>query len=64
VLPWDECPGAAGSAARLVGQPVGALRRIVGDELRGTSTCTHLNDLLRSLADVPHLVALLPTPGR
>ncbi len=59
VLPWTECPSAAGSAARLVGRTVGELRRVVGDELRGTSTCTHLNDLLRSLADVPHLAALL-----
>src|SRR5262245_47749571 len=59
VLPWTECPSAAASAARLVGRPVGALRRVVGDELRGTSVCTHLNDLLRSLSDVPYLAALL-----
>ena len=59
VLPWTECPSAAASTARLVGRPVGALRRVVGEELRGTSVCTHLNDLLRALSDVPHLAALL-----
>lgn len=58
-LPWGECPSAAGSAARLVGQPAGSLRDHVRTDLRGTSTCTHLNDLLRSLADVPALASRL-----
>jgi len=62
VLPWGECPTAAGSAGRLVGRPVGDVRAVVGAELRGTSTCTHLNDLLRSLADVPHLADLAGPP--
>ena len=39
---------------------VDAARRYVGREFRGTSTCTHLNDLLRSLADLSALLALLP----
>jgi hypothetical protein len=59
VLPWIECPRAAASAGRLVGRSVGELRRMVRDELSGTSTCTHLNDLLRSLADIAPLAALL-----
>jgi len=56
VLPWDECPGAASSAGRLVGRRVADLRALVKDELVGTSTCTHLNDLLASLSQADHLV--------
>jgi hypothetical protein len=55
VLPWPECPGAVASAARIVGQPVRRLRAMVAEELTGTSTCTHLNDVLRSLAGVTAL---------
>jgi hypothetical protein len=43
VLPV-ECPVAAASALRLVGQHVSSVRDIVRAEFRGTSTCTHLND--------------------
>jgi hypothetical protein len=60
VLPWVECPDAAASATRLDGLAVGDLRRFVARELRGTSTCTHLNDLLRSLGHLGPLVAGLP----
>ncbi|HVB90511.1 MAG TPA: DUF2889 domain-containing protein [Acidimicrobiales bacterium] len=55
VLPWAECPSAAGSAARLVGRRVSDLRALVKNELVGTSTCTHLNDLLASLSQADHL---------
>jgi hypothetical protein len=58
-LPWPECPQAAASASRLEGQPVGELRDFVRQDLSGTTTCTHLNDLLRSLADVATLAAIL-----
>jgi hypothetical protein len=61
VLPWVECPAAALSASRLVGLPVSGLRRHVRDTFLGTSTCTHLNDTLRSLEDIP---ALLKLAGR
>ena len=54
-LPAPECPSAALSAERLVGRRVVDLRHWVRDEMTGTSTCTHLNDLFRSLADVRHL---------
>ena len=57
VLPWVECPVAAASADRLAGQPVATVRDFVRSSLRGTSTCTHLNDLLRSLGDVATLAA-------
>ena len=57
VLPWPECPQAAGSAGRLVGSPVRELRADVRAGFVGTTTCTHLNDQLRSLTDVPALAA-------
>jgi hypothetical protein len=44
---------------RLVGRPVEAVRDVVRAELRGISTCTHLNDLLRSLGDVAALMATI-----
>lgn len=54
-LPWPECPGALASAQRIVGRRVDDLPGWVRAELAGTSTCTHLNDLLRSLAGVAAL---------
>lgn len=57
VLPWVECEAAPPSAQRLVGRTVDGLRPRVRAELTGPSTCTHLNDTLRSLEDV---VALAP----
>ncbi len=59
-LPWPECPGAIASADRIVGEPVASLRPKVHAELRGTTTCTHLNDVLRSLAGVTALARALP----
>ncbi len=59
VLPWQECPAAAASAGWAVGVPLGELRGRARGELRGVGTCTHLNDVIRSLADLPHL----PLPG-
>jgi hypothetical protein len=59
VLPWMECPGAVASTERLAGLPVDGLRTWVRREMTGASTCTHLNDTLRSLGDVATLVALL-----
>lgn len=61
VLPWLECPAAAASAERLVGKRVGELKSVVRQEFRGTSTCTHLNDLLRSLANVEPMADQLAT---
>jgi len=60
VLPWQECPGAAQSAARITGMTLPELHSRVRRELHGTSTCTHLNDLLRSIADAHSLIDLLP----
>lgn len=61
VLPWAECPAAADSAQRLNGHHVDELRDLVRAEFRGTTTCTHLNDLFRSLADLGPLARLLPS---
>ncbi|HEX3960578.1 MAG TPA: DUF2889 domain-containing protein [Trebonia sp.] len=61
VLPWSECPQAAASAGRLAGQSLPGLRERVRTDFVGISTCTHLNDQLRSLADVIALAeACLP----
>jgi hypothetical protein len=59
VLPWLECPGALASASRLVGATLDEVAGVVRRELVGVVSCTHLNDTLRSLAD---LDALLPSP--
>lgn len=55
VLPYAECPTAAANVHRLVGEDVSALRFAVLRTLAGTSGCTHLNDCLRALAEVPQL---------
>src|SRR5690606_35698587 len=52
VLPWYECPWAAGSVQAIVDHDVRTLRELVSGSMRGTSTCTHLNELTRTLADV------------
>jgi hypothetical protein len=52
VLPWTECPAALASAQRVVGVALDDLPAVVRADFRGTSTCTHLNDTLRSLADL------------
>lgn len=57
VLPWQECPGAVASAGRIAGMTLSELHFRVRQELFGTSTCTHLNDLLRSVADAEALIA-------
>lgn len=59
VLPWTECPQALASASRLVGMGADDLRATVRADFVGTSTCTHLNDVLRSLADLPILAEYL-----
>ncbi|WP_031936758.1 DUF2889 domain-containing protein [Prescottella defluvii] len=51
VLPWFDCPGAVPSAGHLVGMTLAEVESRVRREFRGVDTCTHLNDLLRSIAD-------------
>ena len=56
VLPFAECPAAAPNVSRLVGTPLPMLRQAVLDALKGPAGCTHLNDALRALAEVPILL--------
>lgn len=64
VLPFRECPRATGNIERLVGTPMFRLRDAVIEELRGTLGCTHLNDTLRALAEVPVLARALQDAGQ
>jgi len=57
VLPWRECPAAASSAQKLIGLAVSDLRSWVNPNLQGTTTCTHLNEAFRALADVDYLLS-------
>jgi hypothetical protein len=60
-LPFPtDCPLAAASATALIGHTVHDLRHTVRALSRRPASCTHLNDLLRSLADVTVLVHHLP----
>lgn len=61
VLPYAECPGAAPNASWLAGTDVRALRVEVIQQLRQADCCTHLNDGLRALAEVPILAGALPS---
>ncbi|MDO9485255.1 MAG: DUF2889 domain-containing protein [Actinomycetota bacterium] len=55
VLPFDSCPAAAGNVDRMVGIRLSDFRSAVLDQLPGTLGCTHLNDALRALAEVPEM---------
>jgi hypothetical protein len=61
VLPYAECPGAAPHASWLVGTELQTMRSEVLERLKSTDCCTHLNDGLRSLAEVPVLASSLPS---
>jgi Protein of unknown function (DUF2889) len=62
VLPFVECTSAPANLGRLIGATLPELRDRVLAELRGTAGCTHLNDALRALAQVPALVDRLTDP--
>lgn len=59
ILPFHECPGAVANSQRLVGSSLADIRDEVLRQLRGPEGCTHLNDAMRALADVPVLVKSL-----
>ena len=59
VLPFPECQWAAPHAERLAGLPVSNFRTTVQETLVELQACTHLNDMLRCLAEVPALAAHL-----
>lgn len=60
-LPFaHDCPLAAASAQRVLGIPVASLRSQVQRINIGRNSCTHLNDMLRSLTDIEVLARHLP----
>jgi hypothetical protein len=63
ILPFSECPGAMRNVGRLIGKRLDAIRSEVLALLRGPEGCTHLNDALRALADVPALAEGLREPA-
>jgi hypothetical protein len=62
VLPFDECPMAATNVDRMVGVSLADFRLEVLERIQDTACCTHLNDALRSLAEVP-VLATSVDPG-
>ena len=60
VLPFQECPMAIIAVGRLVGQQIRDFRTVVNELLPGSDGCTHMNDTLRALAEVPVLAEHLP----
>jgi hypothetical protein len=56
VLPFLECPSAIATAQAIVGAPLSELRKVVLAKLSKQNGCTHLNDAMRALAEVPVLL--------
>jgi hypothetical protein len=59
VLPFRECPAATNNLPKILGAPLPELREEVLKQFPRTAGCTHLNDALRALAEVPALLARL-----
>lgn len=59
VLPYGDCLDAAATPQALLGVSLAQLRRAVPATLSGPAGCTHLNDMLRSMADVPQMLTIL-----
>lgn len=55
VLPAPECPLVTARVGRLVGNSLASVHRVVAQEFGGTSGCTHLSDMLRSVASTGRL---------
>jgi hypothetical protein len=58
VLPFPECRWAAPHVDLLIGMHVAGFRSSVQETLTELQCCTHLNDMLRCLAEVPPLAGL------
>ena len=63
VLPFPECQWAPEHVTLLVGRPVRAFRTDVQSTLTELQACTHLNDMLRCLAEVPALARAIDANG-
>jgi len=59
VLPFPECQWAAPNVDLLIGARVERFRTSVQETLTELQCCTHLNDMLRGLAEVPSLATAL-----
>jgi hypothetical protein len=59
VLPSPDCRLSIGSSAQIPSAPVAALRQHVSEKFKGPSTCTHLNDVFRSLGECVALAVYL-----
>jgi hypothetical protein len=59
VLPFGECPAAAGEVIAVVGTPLTEMAERVPDLISGIASCTHLNDLLRALGGLSGVVEQL-----
>ena len=55
VLPYAECPGAVANIGSLIGLVLTDFREAVHAQLPKAQGCTHLNDALRALAEMPQL---------
>ena len=55
MLPFPECQWAPEHVVLLIGQPVRSFRTDVQTTLTELQACTHLNDMLRCLTEVPAL---------
>jgi hypothetical protein len=58
-LPYQECPWATGSVQTLVGSDIRSMRTFVRKQMRGPSSCTHLNEFLRTFADVGAMAEMM-----
>ncbi len=58
VLPWQECPGAIGSAERIRGMTLSEMRERLSGVFVVTSKCSPVKDTLRAIAVLDALVDL------
>lgn len=59
ILPFPECPSAVAKLSKLEGASVSQFRSLILETFPRVEGCTHLNDALRALADVPQLLEQL-----
>lgn len=59
VLPFPECPNAIENIHKMIGRPLGDMRSAVLEVFPRVLGCTHLNDCMRSIAEVPILIEKL-----
>lgn len=65
ILPFPECPSATSNVSAMLGATLAEMRSEVLSRLPGILGCTHLNDVMRTMADAPCLAnSLQDTLGR